>query len=154
VTALADVVVVSSFPSDVDYWQGIKGLFAAELVVRRGGDIILATPCPEGIAGTKEHERTIAALAGIPSREMRMRAKQLGLADLAGVNTAVVAARINELAWVGVYTLMTDAQLRVLGHTRAHTVQEGLDDALARQGPDAKVLVITHGGDICPMLSL
>ena len=154
VTALADVVVVSSFPSDVDYWQGIKGLFAAELVVRRGGDIILATPCPEGIAGTKEHERTIAALAGVPSREMRMRAKQMGLADLAGVNTAVVAARINELAWVGVYTLMTDAQLRVLGHTRAHTVQEGLDDALARQGPDAKVLVITHGGDICPMLSL
>jgi nickel-dependent lactate racemase len=154
VQALADVVVVSSYPSDVDYWQGIKGLFAAELIVKRGGDIILATPCPEGIAGTPEHERTISALAGIPSREMRMRARQAGLRDLAGVNTAVVAARINELAWVSVFTLMSDAQLAVLGHTRAVSVQEGLCRALSRQGPDARVLVITHGGDICPALSV
>jgi nickel-dependent lactate racemase len=154
VRALADVVVVSSFPSDIDYWQGIKGLFAAELIVKRGGDIVLASPCHEGIAGEAQHERTIAALAGIPSREMRLRAREMGLSDLAGVNTAVVAARINELAWVSVYTCMSDAQLAVLGHSRASTVQEGLDRALARQGQDAKVLVITHGGDICPSLSL
>jgi nickel-dependent lactate racemase len=154
VRALADVVVVSSFPSDIDYWQGIKGLFAAELIVKRGGDIVLASPCQEGIAGEAQHERTIAALAGIPSREMRLRAGEMGLSDLAGVNTAVVAARINELAWVSVYTCMSDAQLAVLGHSRASTVQEGLDRALARQGQDAKVLVITHGGDICPSLSV
>ena len=154
VRALADIVVVSSYPSDIDYWQGIKGLFAAELIVKRGGDIVLASPCPEGIAGELEHERTIAALAGIPSREMRLRAREMGLSDLAGVNTAVVAARVNELAWVSVCTCMSDGQLAVLGHSRANTVQEGLDRALARQGRDAKVLVITHGGDICPALSL
>ncbi len=154
VPALGDIVVVSSYPSDVDYWQGIKGLFAAELVVKRGGDIVLASPCPEGIAGTKEHEETMAALAGIPSREMRQRAREMALTDLAGVNTAVVAARINELAWVSVYTCMSDAQLRALGHARAHSVQEGVDRAFARQGADAKVLVITHGGDICPVLEV
>jgi nickel-dependent lactate racemase len=30
VPALGDIVVVSSYPADIDYWQGIKGLFAAE----------------------------------------------------------------------------------------------------------------------------
>jgi len=154
VRALADIVVVSSYPSDIDYWQGIKGLFAAELIVKRGGDIVLASPCPEGIAGEVQHESTIAALAGMPSREMRLRAREMGLTDLAGVNTAVVAARINELAWVSVCTCMSDAHLAVLGHTRARTVQEGLNKALVRQGADARVLVITHGGDICPTLSL
>ena len=154
VPALGDIVVVSSYPSDLDYWQGIKGLFAAELVVKRGGDIVLASPCPEGIAGSKEHEETIVALAGVPSREMRQRARQMALTDLAGVNTAVVAARINELAWVSVYTCMSDAQLDALGHARAHSVQEGVDRAFARQGSDAKVLVITHGGDICPVLEV
>lgn len=154
VPALADIVVVSSYPSDVDYWQGIKGLFAAELIAKRGGDIVLATPCPEGIAGNKEHEKTMAALAGIPSKEMRLRAREMGLSDLAGVNTAVVAARVNELAWVSLYTCMSDDQLRALGHARARTVQEGVDRALARQGPDAKVLVITHGGDTAPVLAV
>ena len=154
VPALGDVVVVSSYPSDVDYWQGIKGLFAAELIVKRGGDVVLATPCPEGIAGTKEHEETMVALAGIPSRDMRLKAQQLGLADLAGVNTAVVAARVNELAWVSVYsTGLTDDQLRVLGHHRIQSLQEGIDLALRRQGPDANVLVITHGGETCPVLT-
>lgn len=154
VRALADIVVVSSHPSDIDYWQGIKGLFAAELIIKRGGDIVLAAPCPEGIAGEMQHVSTITALAGVPSREMRSRAREMGLADLAGVNTAVVAARINELAWVSVFTCMSDAELSVLGHTRARTLQDGLDRALARQGPDAKVLIITHGGEICPTLSL
>jgi nickel-dependent lactate racemase len=155
VPALADVVVVSSYPSDVDYWQGIKGLFAAELIVKRGGDVLLATPCPEGIAGTKLHEETMVAVAGIPSREMRIRAQELGLTDLTGLNTAVVAARINELCFVSVYSDgLTDEQLRALGHTRARSVQEGLDLALKRQGPNAKVLVITHGGDTCPVLAM
>jgi len=155
VPALGDIVVVSSYPSDPDYWQGIKGLFAAELIVKRGGDIILATPCPEGIAGTKVHEDTMIALAGVPSREMRHKAQEMGLHDLAGVNTAVVAARINELARVSVYsTGLTDDQLRALGHARVRTVQEGVDLALRRQGPNANVVVITHGGETCPLLAM
>lgn len=155
VPALADVVVVSSYPSDVDYWQGIKGLYAAELIVKRGGDVVLATPCPEGIAGTKLHEETMLAVAGIPSREMRIRAREVGLTDLTGLNTAVVAARINELCFVSVYSIgLSDAQLRALGHARVRSLQGGLDAALKCQGPHAKVLVITHGGDICPVLAV
>jgi nickel-dependent lactate racemase len=155
VPALGDVVVVSSYPADIDYWQGIKGLFAAECIVKRGGDIVLATPCPEGISGTEQHALTISSLAGIPSKETRLRALEMGLHDLSGVNVSVVAARVNELAWVSVYsTGLNDEQLRVLGHRRAGTVQEGLDRALTRQGPDANVVVITHGGETCPVLEM
>ena len=154
VPSLADIVVVSSHPADIDYWQGIKGLFAAELIVKRGGDVILATPCPEGIAGNPEHVRSMAALAGLPSKAMRHEAARRGIKDLAGVNSAVVAARINELAWVSVYSHgLTDEHLRILGHERATTIEEGLQRAFARQGPQARVLVITHGGDICPVLA-
>lgn len=154
VPALADIVVVSSYPADIDYWQGIKGLFAAELVVKRGGDIILATPCRERIAGTPEHVHSMTALAGLPSKRIRHEAERRGIRDLAGVNTAVVAARINELAWVSVYSDgLTDEDLRVLGHERATSIDDGLRHAFARQGPQAKVLVITHGGETCPVLA-
>ena len=155
VPALGDIIVASSHPSDMDYWQGIKGLFASELVVKRGGDVVLATPCPEGIAGTKVHEDTIVALKGIPSKDIRHKAVDMGLLDLAGVNTATVIARINELANVSIYsTGMSDAQIDALGCARAQSVQEGVDKALERQGPNARVLVITHGGETCPVLSV
>lgn len=154
VPALADIVVVSSYPADIDYWQGIKGLFAAELIVKRGGDIILASPCSERIAGTPEHVQSMAALAGLPSKQMRHEAERRGITDLAGVNTAVVAARINELAYVSVYSDgLTDEDLHVLGHQRAASIEEGLQRAFARQGPRARVLVITHGGETCPVLA-
>jgi len=96
----------------------------------------------------------MAALAGLPSKRMRHEAERCGLADLAGVNTAVVAARINELAWVSVYSDgLTDDDLRVLGHERATSIEEGLSRAFARQGPRAQVIVITHGGETCPVLA-
>jgi nickel-dependent lactate racemase len=128
----------------------------SELIVKRGGDIILATPCTEGISGTAEHVESIAAMAGLPSKLMRHEAHKLGIADLAGVNTAVVAARINELAWVSVFSEgLTDRDLQILGHERALSVQKGLERALERQGPGpgAKVIVITHGGETCPVLA-
>jgi len=48
VPALGDIGVVSSYPSDPDYWQGIKGLFAAELIVKRGGRYNSGNTVPGG----------------------------------------------------------------------------------------------------------
>jgi len=153
VPILPDIVVVSSYPADLDYWQGIKGLFAAELVIKRGGDIILATPCWEGISTNPHHLEAMRAMKGVPSKLIRHEGKRRGITDLAGLNTATVAARINELAFVQVFSDgLCDDDLAVLGHERATSIQEALAKAFERQGPHAKVLVITHGGDVCPVL--
>ena len=48
---LADIVVASSYPADIDFWQAQKTLHFMECAVKRGGDLILLTPCPEGISG-------------------------------------------------------------------------------------------------------
>ena len=153
IPVLPDIIVVSSYPADLDYWQGIKGLFAAEPVIKRGGDIILATPCSEGISSNAHHLDAMRAMKGVPSKAIRHVGKTEGIEDLAGLNTATVAARINELAFVQVVSAgLSDDDLEVLGHERAGTVQEALTRALERQGDDARVLVITHGGDISPVL--
>jgi len=90
----------------------------------------------------------------LPSRLMRHEARRRGIRDLAGINTAVVAARINELAWVSVYSHgLSDRDLAVLGHERAASLQEGLQQALVRQCPQAGVIVITHGGETYPLLA-
>jgi nickel-dependent lactate racemase len=153
IPALPDICIVSSYPADLDYWQGIKGLFAAEPIIKRGGDIILATPCWERISSNPHHVDAMTRMKGVPSKEIRHVGKREGIEDLAGLNTATVAARINELAFVQVISEgLCDHDLGVLGHARAQSIQEALTVAFERQGPDAKVLVITHGGDICPVL--
>lgn len=151
IPALADIVVVSSSPADIDYWQAIKGLFCAEMAVRRGGDIILVSPCPEGISPHAGHRESFYALAGLPSKE-RCRMTLAGeVEDPIGAATAVCSERINELAWVSVYSDgLSDADLRALGHARAESVPAALERAFARQGPDAKVVVIPHGGEVAP----
>ncbi len=152
IPALPDIIVASSYPADVDFWQGSKGLYACEPVIKRGGDIIMATPCPERIA-IHEHTETMRALKGLPSREARHEAARRGLRDLTAVNVVVWLGRLNELAWVSLYSDgLTDDDLDVLGFARAHSLQSALDAALRRQGPDAQVLVVTHAGEMCPVL--
>ena len=46
----ADIVVSSSYPCDLEFWQSHKALYPSDLAVKAGGIIILATPCPEGVS--------------------------------------------------------------------------------------------------------
>ncbi len=57
----ADITLSSAYPSDYDLTQADKGLFSAELATKPGGEIILLSPCEEGIAPT--HGREMAKLA-------------------------------------------------------------------------------------------
>ncbi|RIH67009.1 nickel-dependent lactate racemase [Mariniphaga sediminis] len=52
----ADITLSSSFPFDYDLTQADKGMFSAERATKPGGEIILLSPCEEGIAPTHEEE--------------------------------------------------------------------------------------------------
>ena len=60
-TEAADITISSVYPSDHDFTQADKGLFSAEIATKTGGEIILLSPCYEGIAPT--HGEEIARLA-------------------------------------------------------------------------------------------
>jgi len=55
VPALADIVITTSagFPLDLTYYQAIKGMTAALPVLKKGGMLILAAECAEGLGGEK-----------------------------------------------------------------------------------------------------
>lgn len=52
VPGAADVVVVSSYPADKDYWQAIKPVTYASAAVKTGGTIVLLSPCRDRISPT------------------------------------------------------------------------------------------------------
>ena len=45
----ADVVIVGSYPGDIDWWQAEKCLVAAYFAVKPGGVVVFAGPCYEGL---------------------------------------------------------------------------------------------------------
>ena len=52
----ADITISSSYPFDYDLTQADKGMFSAERATNPGGEIILLSPCFEGVAPTHEEE--------------------------------------------------------------------------------------------------
>jgi nickel-dependent lactate racemase len=153
VPALADIVIVSSYPADIDFWQANKGLYAAEKVVKKGGDIILVTPCPEGLSGQEEHVETLRALQGIPSRSLYHEARRRGIKDYAALTVSDIAARCMELGWVTVVSegLSTD-DVAVLGFGRAEQLAQAVTNALTRQGEEASIVILPHGGECLPVI--
>ena len=61
VAAPFDVVVTtnSGYPLDMNLYQGVKGMRAAELIVKDGGAIILAAECAEGMPTGSPHEHLL-----------------------------------------------------------------------------------------------
>lgn len=55
-TEPADITISSSYPFDYDLTQADKGLFSSALATKLGGEIILLSPCEEGIAPTHGEE--------------------------------------------------------------------------------------------------
>ncbi len=53
---LADITISSPNPFDYDLTQADKGMFSAERATKDGGEIILLSPCYEGVAPTHEEE--------------------------------------------------------------------------------------------------
>ncbi len=52
----ADITLSSSYPFDYDLTQADKGMFSAARATKPGGEIILLSPCYEGVAPTHEEE--------------------------------------------------------------------------------------------------
>jgi nickel-dependent lactate racemase len=48
----ADLTLSSTYPIDFDLFQADKGLFSAAVCTEEGGEIILVSPCTEGVSPT------------------------------------------------------------------------------------------------------
>lgn len=54
-----DIVISISYPHDHDFWQACKGFYCAESLVKDGGAILVATPCPEGLGSHSSYPERI-----------------------------------------------------------------------------------------------
>ena len=148
---LADIVVVESYPTDIDLWVAAKGIYAAELAVRDGGVVILVSPCTHGVA--PEHP-DVERLGYHDLSVVQSMLARKEIADVAAAAHLVHVGRVIRRRARGIMVspgIDTQTQ-RHLGFEPANTPQEALEWAFGLAGPLAKVVVLRQGGHILPVV--
>jgi len=145
---LADIVVVSAYPADIDYWQGDKALAYAQRAAKEGGTIILVGQFPEGISSTHPEEEKYA---NRPYNEIKKLFRKGEIKDGVCVSslllTALILTRVNVTC---VSNGMSVEQKAKLNFEHAKNIDKALKFAFEKQGKGAKIGIINYGGDVLP----
>ncbi len=147
----ADLVVTSSFPADLNFWQAGKALYSADLAVKTGGTIILVTPA---IEGPGEHLEFLTLMAK-PYDEILSLVDRDEVQDKIGAAGALAVAIVKQRAQVKIVSDgLTDEQVEWMGFRRYNSdaLQTAVLDALANLGENPTINVIHEGAEILPLI--
>lgn len=146
-----DIVIADSFPKDIELWQAAKALYAADLIVKPGGVVILVTLCPEGVS--RSHP-LILERGYHPEDETICAVRRGELTNMIVASHCLRVGRLIKDKATGIIVSKgiprDDAEH--LGFVYAETPQDALDQAFRIAGWDARVGVLRHGGEALPVL--
>jgi nickel-dependent lactate racemase len=148
-----DVVVTtnSGYPLDLNLYQSVKGMSAAARIVRRGGAIVCAAECSDGIPEHGEYRKLLASTADPASFLDRIQREDVTTHDQWQVQIqSQIQLKARVLLKSGGLTprQIRSAHLEPVGDLEA-TVLELLDE----YGPDARLGVLPQGPQTIPYLS-
>ena len=148
VPELADIVIFSTYPADIDYWQGMKALDFAHVGVRKGGTVVMITPCTERISPTHP---SFKAQATESYHTLLEAVERKEFEDLPAAGALLMHSQMLERAKIICYsTGFTEEDKQALGFEHAPTVDEAIRMAFKRHGEHAKVGVI-ECGEVVPV---
>jgi nickel-dependent lactate racemase len=139
-----DIVITTSagYPLDTTFYQAIKGLTAATPVVKKGGSIILAAQCENGL-GSEEFASLATDARDLETIIEELVSERVFVIDQWQFEKFAQARRKADII------LVADgikAELKNKMHLRwAESVHEALAMALAQHGPKARIAVIPKG---------
>lgn len=139
----ADIVITTSagFPLDLTYYQAIKGMTAALPVLRKGGMLILAAECAEGL-GSERFSAMATRFQEAREFDAWIHNQPVEI-DQWQLQECVKAARDSDV--VVVSGGIRDDQKRKLFVQSASSVEEAIERGLRKLGPDATIAVIPKG---------
>jgi nickel-dependent lactate racemase len=144
-----DIVVANSYPCDLDFWQSHKSQYPAQRMVKPGGTIIVCTPAPEGVSPV---HTDLLDYTAWPSQRIKAAYREGRLKNGVAAALAVAWALVREKASVITFSPGIPPEHKAkLGHTHAPSLQWAVEEALRRQGPEARVAVLTHAPDLLPI---
>ena len=144
----ADIVIVSQggAPKDANLYQTQKALDNSKHAVKDGGSIILVGACNEGMGSAVFEEWMTGAekpedLIDRIRRDFRL-----------GGHKAAAIAQILKRADISLVSEMDPEFVRSIFMEPYQSLAPAFADAMKRQGPDARVIVMPFGGATLPVI--
>jgi nickel-dependent lactate racemase len=139
----SDIIVVSSYPADIDYWQTLKPLTYASSVAKQGGTIVLLSPCPDGVSPTHSDLRDKAKIGyeGILKSVSNGESEDLVAAGALLLHSQILE-RVNVVCFSDG---LRASDKEALGFSHASSPQEALELAKAKHGARAKIGILKCG---------
>ena len=146
----ADIVLSSSHPCDIEFWQAHKTLYPSDLAVKAGGTVIIATPCYEGVAVTHSEMVDITCHS---SECLKRMVDNKEMHDEVAAALAIAWAQVKERETVYIVSSgIQPGDAKKLGFIPFDSLQAALDSALEKHGKNARVTVLTHAPDMLPII--
>lgn len=147
---LADVIIESAYPADIDYWQGAKALAYAQHGLREKGTVILLASFPDAISPThSEFEK----YGDRPYEEIKRLIKENKIHDLVCASTLVSHALVRgHCEVICLSEGLSIEQKERLGFRHADSLNEVWEMVLSKYGKRVKIGLIDYGGDMLPRL--
>jgi len=145
VPARYDMVITSNagHPLDLNLYQSVKGMSAAAQIVKKGGAMIVAADCWDGIPEHGEYKRLLCEAAGPGALLQRLRTDPHPCQD---AWQAHIHASICEKADVYLFSHnLTDEQVTRAMLKPCRDIPATVDRLLASYGGDASICVLPEG---------
>lgn len=143
-----DIVIVSQggAPKDLNLYQTQKALDNSKHAVNDGGTIILVGACQEGL-GQKVFEEWITE-AQKPSDLVKRVKEDFKL----GGHKAAAIAMVLQKADIKLVSEMDSDFVKSIFLEPYSELQSAVNDALAKHGPEANIIIMPYGGSTLPVL--
>ncbi|UCE74584.1 MAG: nickel-dependent lactate racemase [Methanomassiliicoccales archaeon] len=143
----ADIVVsVAPYPMDIDLYQSQKAIENGKMALKDGGIIILVSKCRDGIGDETFFKLLASSSDAKEVLDTIEKGYRLGFHK---------AARIVDASLKGEIWAVTDLEDDIIQKAFMKpypSVQEAVDSAISKIGPDAKVLFLLDGSVTVPVI--
>jgi nickel-dependent lactate racemase len=146
-----DIVITSNsgYPLDLNVYQSVKGMSAAEQVVRKGGSIVIAAECWDGIPAESDYEKILVAAGSVEKLMNFIRRHEGAYKDTWQV---YFQAMIQEKVDVYLYSTLDDPTVERTLLSPVADMERLIGDLILKYGPDTRICVLPEGPLTIPYL--
>jgi len=147
-----DIVVTtnSGYPLDLNLYQGVKGMSAGARVLKKGGTLILAAECREGVPGGSPLDDLLRSADSI--EEILTMLSTPGFVRPEQWQ-AQIQALVQRHAEVLVHSMLDDDTLEACHLIPCEDISAEVTKRLDQLGPDARIAVLPQGPLTIPYLA-
>jgi len=148
-----DIVITtnSGYPLDLNLYQSVKGMSAAAKVVKKGGAIIMAVECRDGIP---DHGNYGSLLRSFKTPSALLESILSSPTDKQDQWQAQIQALIQLKADVYMFSDgLTDDQIQAALITPIESIEERVEALVNKMGKDARICILPEGPQTIPYIN-